>query len=143
MLLTSSRTRYALWATPWSRPCPWAPTSAPTPKAEEARDKLIDASFASADVPTFNLWETAVDNLNKQTVRGNERLDESKLIARYIKGVKKFGKAIAKDLKDDICPLKGDSNAFLTRKIIRTILGVLVGSRTFPKRGCSIAYGMQ
>ena len=91
-------------------------------KAEEARDKLIDAGFASADVPTFNLWKTAVDNLNK-TVRHHERLDETKLIARYIKGVKKFGKAIAKDLKDEIRHLKGDGNSLLTLRAIRTILG--------------------
>ena len=91
-------------------------------KAEEARDKLIDAGFASADVPTFNLWKTAVDNLNK-TVRHHERLDETKLIARYIKGVKQFGKAIAKDLKDEIRHLKGDGNSILTLRAIRTILG--------------------
>ena len=91
-------------------------------KAEEARDRIIDSGFASADVPTFNLWKTAVDNLNK-TVRHNERLDETKLLARYIKGVKKFGKAIAKDLKDEIRHLKGDGNTLLTLRAIRTILG--------------------
>jgi hypothetical protein len=51
-------------------------------KAGEARDKLIDAGFTSADVPTFNLWKTAVDNLNK-TVRQHERLDGRAACGRY------------------------------------------------------------